>query len=316
MGLFDFVSGFLRGPVGNGRANDLDDIRAVKSRLAESGHFSGDTDNGYITREMDGAIRTFQSENGLKADGYLAPGGETERALEQAGRRTPPLPPRKPESYGPFLPKRPPLPERKPPILSEASDERAVGFVKKHEQPTEYLYKDNKGNMTVAIGHKVRLEEARTLPLYLHDKDGIPVRPATEPEIEKIYSQASAIRHGQNVIARDYDPKNNPHMQNIRMRKEDMALLLKKDLRSRAQELRRNWPGFDGLPEELKIAMLDAHFNAGTLTPGRWPGLAAAIRDRDAAGVRREIRRKTAHEDRNKAIEDMLKSIFDEKEER
>lgn len=45
------------------------------------GFFDDDTENGFITRELEAGIRDFQRENGLKTDGVMRPGGETEAAL-------------------------------------------------------------------------------------------------------------------------------------------------------------------------------------------------------------------------------------------
>jgi len=37
--------------------------------------------NPYVTREMDGDIRSFQKDNNLTVDGRMVPGGETETAM-------------------------------------------------------------------------------------------------------------------------------------------------------------------------------------------------------------------------------------------
>jgi len=118
---FSFIrNGLIQKPVGNNMANDQEDVFSVKRALSSLGHFGGEEPNGFITRRMDHSIKTFQRDSGLKVDGILLPGGETETALlaglrnantsaaavrqapeeEQADpdTKTPPPPPRKPNS--------------------------------------------------------------------------------------------------------------------------------------------------------------------------------------------------------------------------
>ncbi len=203
-----------------------------------------------------------------------------------------------------------PLPERKPAVLQNANDEMATGFIREREGLVEHLYKDNKGFMTVGVGHRVTsLEEAKNLPLYVHDKDDNPVRLATDEEVDEVFNQVRSIAHGQGVAAERFSPEANKNMKNIRLRKKDVNPLLKRDLRIRAQELRRNWPGFDDMPEELQIGMLDVHFNVGNLTPGNWPKLHEAIKAKDKAGIILEIQRDTEDKERNKKVKDLLKKM-------
>ncbi len=72
-------------PVGNNRDNDEDDVFAVKDALARLERFEAEPEpHGYITRDLDTAIRGFQRDNGLREDGMLLPRGETETALSQS----------------------------------------------------------------------------------------------------------------------------------------------------------------------------------------------------------------------------------------
>ncbi len=76
----------LKGPVGNGFDNDPADVQAVKRRLHSLGLYEepayGFT--GYIDRDTERGIRALQKREGLKIDGWLEPGGETEKALGHA----------------------------------------------------------------------------------------------------------------------------------------------------------------------------------------------------------------------------------------
>lgn len=74
----------LRAPVGNGRQNDPDDVVAVQRQLAQRGYYGQEADEptGFIDRALIDGIRRYQDDNGLLVDGWLAPGGETERNLK------------------------------------------------------------------------------------------------------------------------------------------------------------------------------------------------------------------------------------------
>lgn len=244
MSLFSTISGFLSGAVGNNLNNNPNDVRKTKSNLRDAGYFEDDdvdnVDNGYITRKTDDSIKRYQRDNGLREDGVLFKGGETERS----------------------------------------------------------------------IGHFVKdLDEAKNLPLYLHDEKNNPVRPATPEEIETLYSQVQSIQHGQNKTASEYDPKKNSKMKNIRIRDDDQNELLMQDLIVKAIELQQNWEGFENYPGELKQAMIDVHFNTGSLTPSRWKMLNKAIKNKDKEGIIREIHRDTKHEKRNIRVQNLLKTM-------
>lgn len=82
MGLFqDFAGLVLKGSVGSMMQNDGDDVVRVKDALHQTGYRAKPAQNGIIDQDTDDAIRTFQREKGLKVDGYLMPGGETEKSI-------------------------------------------------------------------------------------------------------------------------------------------------------------------------------------------------------------------------------------------
>lgn len=85
MSLLDSFFSFIKGAVGNNMDNDQEDVITVKRNLNKIGYFDNlDQDpepHGFITKEMDTGIRSFQKDNGLKVDGILFPQGETEQKL-------------------------------------------------------------------------------------------------------------------------------------------------------------------------------------------------------------------------------------------
>lgn len=73
----------LRGKVGPGHNVDPDDVWALKLALHQNGFYV--TPNHGITPYPDAnlfdAVKKFQAQNGLRADGVVAPGGKTEGQL-------------------------------------------------------------------------------------------------------------------------------------------------------------------------------------------------------------------------------------------
>lgn len=68
--------------VGNGRANQLGDVLWLKQALRDLGrHCDRGERHGYIDRELHEAICCYQRDRGLRCDGWLKPGGETERTM-------------------------------------------------------------------------------------------------------------------------------------------------------------------------------------------------------------------------------------------
>ncbi|MBN2752108.1 MAG: peptidoglycan-binding protein [Rhodospirillaceae bacterium] len=70
----------LGGPVGAGSsANRRPDVAKVETFLGRTGHYKPlkDGPSGYVSNSLDEAIRGYQTDNGLKVDGILNPGGPT-----------------------------------------------------------------------------------------------------------------------------------------------------------------------------------------------------------------------------------------------
>ena len=77
----------LAGTVGNGFENRRGDVAAVQRVLGALGALPEDPfdqPRGFIDENTTGAIKGFQRKRGLADDGWLAPNGETERALRDA----------------------------------------------------------------------------------------------------------------------------------------------------------------------------------------------------------------------------------------
>lgn len=87
MAFFEALSGFLKQPVGNNLDNAPEDVKNTKRRLNTLGYFEDDTENDFITRDLDDGIKRFQDDNDLRIDGKLLPGGETERTIQKNIKR-------------------------------------------------------------------------------------------------------------------------------------------------------------------------------------------------------------------------------------
>ncbi|MBI3507522.1 MAG: hypothetical protein HY059_22015, partial [Proteobacteria bacterium] len=76
----------LSADVGRNRPNRRDDLFKIESLLANDGDAelrAGDGPSGSWSSVLDGAIKRFQKRSGLKADGWLKPGGPTLEALRE-----------------------------------------------------------------------------------------------------------------------------------------------------------------------------------------------------------------------------------------
>ncbi len=78
--------------VGNGLRNQEHDVKALKQGFQDLGLYRDTIDNGYMDRPLNDAIWSFQRDNGLKRDGVIRPGGETEATMigRRLGYRSPP----------------------------------------------------------------------------------------------------------------------------------------------------------------------------------------------------------------------------------
>mgnify|MGYP001257594246 CR=1 FL=1 len=90
--------------VGPGGVNQLDDVSRVEALLTRTALLTpkAQAAQGQYDQSVEGALRSFQKQRGLKADGLLNPGGPTERALraqaDQLSGEAPP--PHRPQLRG------------------------------------------------------------------------------------------------------------------------------------------------------------------------------------------------------------------------
>lgn len=81
MSLFSNFGAPLKAAVGNNYDNQEQDIIQTKRHLNKLGYFEDNTENPIITVPMNDGLKQLQKDNGLKIDGIMKPGGETERLM-------------------------------------------------------------------------------------------------------------------------------------------------------------------------------------------------------------------------------------------
>jgi peptidoglycan hydrolase-like protein with peptidoglycan-binding domain len=77
----------IAGSVGNGHANNPKDVASIQRQLGALGHMPEDPfdqPRGIIDARTLSGIQSFQRAKGLAPDGWIAPGGEIERALQDS----------------------------------------------------------------------------------------------------------------------------------------------------------------------------------------------------------------------------------------
>ncbi|PCI00045.1 MAG: hypothetical protein COB76_04320 [Alphaproteobacteria bacterium] len=67
--------------IGNNLTNDTDDILNAKHKFKELGYYKDPIISGYIDKPLVDSVRGYQRDKGLKIDGKINPGGETEATI-------------------------------------------------------------------------------------------------------------------------------------------------------------------------------------------------------------------------------------------
>lgn len=97
--------------VGRAGRNHKGDVRKVESLLGRLGHLDlskTDGPTGYFGVRLEDAVKSYQKDKGLKADGSINPGGETIAQLGNEGAvPKKPVPPKKPTVKKPIPPQVP-----------------------------------------------------------------------------------------------------------------------------------------------------------------------------------------------------------------
>ncbi len=72
----------LTDKTGNGHVNNSADILWLKDAMQSLGRYNDTGErHGFIDKDLDQAITGYQSDRGLRRDGFLIPMGETEQTI-------------------------------------------------------------------------------------------------------------------------------------------------------------------------------------------------------------------------------------------
>lgn len=302
----DFLA--LQGRVGDGHQNNEDDVGDVDSLLSILGFRPKEKQNEpdhFISRDLDTAIKKFQKDNDLKKDGWLAPGGETELALndkltEQRTLERKQMP--SIEQTSPIL-----MDGIPKPLIKGRRDEDIKNVIRSHEKSVDYIYKDIIGNLTVGAGYLIPdTNHAKELPLYIQDKTGRE-RLATPAEIQDAIIRIQRRPHGQKFGANEFDPNNQPDLLPIHIKDRDIDVLLDKKLRDHREMLGHKFPELESYPMSVQEGFLDMDFNmGGKFNPQSWPKFYDRVQNRDWLGAAAQSNRYQLSKERNEATKELF----------
>lgn len=190
-----------------------------------------------------------------------------------------------------------------PVILRGISNAELLNFFSKSEGNVQYMYLDDKGNVTIGVGMLLSNEDAATkLPFIKQGK------PATPEEIRAAYRKIKTAQSRASQGRDAFNPQKHAEFSNIRIAKETGFENLKRRLPEDLKSLRRKFKDFDSFPLGARQALLDMEFNIGPTKFNRqkWPSLFAAIDKKDWKKAAQESNRKDVQLKRNKDTYDLF----------
>lgn len=230
--------------------------------------------------------------------------------------KTPPIPTRKPlyareietpleeKLYGPwrFLPG---VPDSEIRTLVTGGEGEVV----------PHMYLDNKGNVTIGIGHLLPTREsAQALPFEWNIYG--PSHPPGVEEIGSGYDKIKAAPYGDKINANAFEPvrgKIGSKLMNIVISDQHAHDIFNHDLTVSARELKRKFPDLYDYPVPAQKALLDLHFNVGgkNFNERDWSMLFDAVRKKDWESAARESRRRDVQIRRNETVKNLFRDALE-----
>ena len=125
--------------------------------------------------------------------------------------------------------------------------------LKEFEGNVPWMYLDGNGNVTVGVGFLVpSVLYATSFPFYL---PGLQM-PATAQEITAAYNQVSGMQEGRLPSFYDYHGA-------LQLQQTWIDSHLQAILDQTVANLQRDYTGFDGFPDSVKMALCDLDYNLG-----------------------------------------------------
>jgi GH24 family phage-related lysozyme (muramidase) len=129
--------------------------------------------------------------------------------------------------------------------------DQSLAKLKKFEGSVPWMYRDTRGNVTVGVGLMLPYPAAAcTLPFFTAG------RPASSQEIAADYARVEGLPAGH--IAAFYRLDSG-----LELSPTEIDSLLLNTLSEFEQAIRARLPGFDALPDPVKLALLDMAYNLG-----------------------------------------------------
>jgi len=179
--------------------------------------------------------------------------------------------------------------------------------LEQYEGNIEHMYLDGEGNVTIGVGHLIPdASHAAGLTLYMR-KTGVP---ATDDQKKSEYE--SVVKE-QRKPAAWYRSKTT-----LFIKPADVEALTNEHLRSFENELKNLYngtafpPGFDKLPEPVRLALFDMIFNLGaTRLKREFPKLNRAIANGDWNAAASECNRPQVQVARNNYVKGLFQAAAD-----
>jgi GH24 family phage-related lysozyme (muramidase) len=169
--------------------------------------------------------------------------------------------------------------------------------LEKYEGKVSHMYLDSNGYVTVGVGHLVNsVAEAQKLAFQTEKS-----MPASAAEIKSDYE--SVKKQSSNRLASFYKEYTKLVLPDAEIDK-----LTNQHIDSFEKELKLIYSGYDSLPSEVKMALLDLIFNVGmTRLKNNWPTFNAAINAKDwQKAADNSSRTPPISAERNNYVKDLL----------
>lgn len=164
--------------------------------------------------------------------------------------------------------------------------------LKNFEGAVPWLYRDTLGNMTVGVGKMLpTLDAALALPLQI----AAPGEAASADEVADDWTRLMAMPFGQEYAAHTFRAPTSCFLLPA-----EIDALLEETLGGFDAALRAGLPGYDALPDSVKLALLDMAYNLGAegLLKG-YPKMLQAVEARDWLTAAAECHRAGISDARN-----------------
>lgn len=266
---------------------EADDVISVKTKLKDLGHYQEpEWGISYITDDgMFSGIRNFQKEKGLAVDGVMKPEGETEGKINEVLKQK-----NTPSNNS---------------LLNidqdKAIKDRIYPVIKKHEDYTDYPYKDTKNNITIGFGTNIN-DKKKFDSLKLQDERGYPINRA---DADRHYYSLLNMQGG-NMVADNYKDKTP-----LRISEQESRRLYDEHINDDLRYLRRTFKDFDKFPPQMQDVLTDIKYNTGNVenSPNGWPKLHRAIVEKNLEDIIANVNRKDVPQTRNDWAKGELRKI-------